>query len=60
MASPTRVPIAWILLAHVLGAAAIGALDAGKLGSAQLMQLTQKFSPAKAATPGTAASRRRV
>ncbi len=36
LSSPTRVPIAWILLAHVLGAAAIGALDAGKLGSAQL------------------------
>ena len=34
--SPTRVPTAWILLAHVLGAAALGALDAGKLGGGGL------------------------
>lgn len=31
-----RVPTAWIVLAHVLGAALIGALDAAKLGSAGL------------------------
>ena len=30
---PTRVPTAWIVVAHTLGAAAIGALDAAKLHS---------------------------
>jgi arylsulfatase A-like enzyme len=34
--SPARVPTAWILVAHTLGASAIGALDAARLGSAQL------------------------
>ena len=33
---PARVPTAWILVAHTLGASAIGALDAARLGSASL------------------------
>ncbi|MBA3459090.1 MAG: sulfatase-like hydrolase/transferase [Deltaproteobacteria bacterium] len=34
--SPARVLTAWILVAHTLGASAIGALDAARLGSASL------------------------
>ncbi len=36
LSSTARVPTAWILVAHVLGAALIGALDAARLGSGAL------------------------
>ncbi|CAN5702783.1 hypothetical protein BH11MYX3_BH11MYX3_48260 [soil metagenome] len=45
LSSTARAPTAWILLAHVLGAALIGGLEAGKLGSGALaMVLVPMFA----------------
>ncbi len=42
--SPSRAPVAWVLAAHVLGAAAIGALDGAKLGGGLGLVLVPLFA----------------
>ncbi|MEO7735573.1 MAG: hypothetical protein ABIY55_31755, partial [Kofleriaceae bacterium] len=42
--SPSRAPVAWVVAAHVLGAAAIGALDGAKLGGGLGLVLVPLFA----------------